>query len=109
MSTNISTFQTHSWNSDLPLNKLSLEKAEIALLSHYETEIRRRSRKQLSSMNRKKIGRPFTYSNILMEYAAIVLYLRFLSYRILAEEVLMRIGIKNIKVTVTGKNSKASN
>lgn len=90
MSTKNPTSQTYNGLATLPINKLSLEKAEAALLSHYETEIRRMSSKQLHSMNINKIGRPYIYSRILIEYAAIILYLRSLSYRRLEEEIFLR-------------------
>ena len=76
-----------------PINKLSLELAEKALLSYYETEIRRHSSRQIVAMNKGKVGRPFIYSKILIEYAAILLYLRDLSYRILQVELELRTGI----------------
>ncbi len=86
--------KTHKNIRNRKVNKLALEHAELILLKDYELKIRRLSSKQLNSMNKKKRGRPFIYSKYLIEYAAIILYLRNLSYRRLKTEVELRLGIR---------------
>lgn len=85
---------TYNGLASLQLKKVSLEKAEAALLSFYQTEIRRMGSRQLASMNKNKEGRPFSYAKTLIEYAALILYLRNLSYRRLEEELFLRIEIR---------------
>jgi hypothetical protein len=79
---------------NVPLNKLSLEKAEEHLILEFKNRAMRHSKHQLQSMNKKKEGRPFQYSRDTLLLAAVLLNLRNLSYRRLTTELSLIAGIR---------------
>ena len=108
MLTNISTSQTHSWNSNLPINKFSLEKAEEVLILDLKNKALREWKSQLQTMNNKKVGAPFKYSRSFILLAVVLLYLKHLSYRRLVAELYILTGIRISKSQLYDRIMKLS-
>jgi len=88
---------THRDGGELKVKRLTLEQAEESLISDLKTRTKRLHSKQLAAMNRGKVGRPFIFSRDVVLLAAILLYLRCLSYRRLCTELYLIAEIRASK------------
>ena len=93
MSTKTFSQQTQNINS-AKINKLCLEKAELRLILKLKNNALRKYKYQLQKMNEQKVGSPFRYCKDLILLAAVLLYLRSLSYRRLTTELYLISGIE---------------
>jgi len=100
--------QTYKGLVNIQVNKSSLEKAEEVLILDLKNKALREWKSQLQTMNNKKVGAPFKYPRSFILLAAVLLYLKHLSYRRLVAELYILTGIRISKSQLYDRIMKLS-